>query len=220
MVVVKKGFGIIMWLGAIYYIAPYIPTVATALLTAAVLLATAVFSWPSPEDGEGETLQRLRQVYSIGGGLVGAYLLVGTLLQTGFILPPMQLGSAGGGAPVQQGPKIEWLATEADGLARAQAEGKPLMIDFTAEWCAACHEMEKFTYTDPRVIAAADGFVPVMIDCTEKSDPVVLAVQKKYGVTGLPTVVFVSADGTKVGETIGFVEADEFLTHMKAASGT
>ncbi|MFZ5475589.1 MAG: protein-disulfide reductase DsbD domain-containing protein [Myxococcota bacterium] len=212
MVLVKKSFGIVMWLGAIYYAAPHLSTEVTALLTAAVLLATAVFSWPSAEDGEGETLQRLRQVYSLGGGLVGAYLLVGTLVQEGFILPPLRLGSA----EVRE-EKIEWLASEAEGLARAQAEGKPMMIDFTAEWCAACHELEKYTYTDPRVIAAAKDFVPVMIDCTKDKDPGIVALQKKYGVTGLPTVLFVKPDGTVMGQVIEFIEADAFLTHMEAA---
>lgn len=218
MVLVKKAFGIVMWLGAIYYVAPHLSTTLTALLTAAVLLATAVFSWPSAEDGEGPFLERLRQLYAIVGVLVGGYLLVGTLVREGFILPAFSGVTSSTGA-VAAGPAIRWLPDEATAMAKAQAEGKPLMIDFTAEWCAACHEMEKFTYTDARVIAAAEGFVPVMIDCTSKSDPTILAIQKKYGVTGLPTVVFVKPDGTKVGETIGFVEADDFLPHMRAALG-
>lgn len=219
MVLVKKAFGIVMWLGAVYYAAPHLSTTVTALLTAAVLLATAVFSWPSAEDGEGVFLERLRQLYGIVGVLVGGYLLVGTLVREGFILPAWSGPAGGGAAAAHQGPAIPWLPDEATALARAQAEGKPLMIDFTAEWCAACHEMEKLTYTDPRVIAAAEGFVPVMIDCTEKGDPTVVELQKRYGVTGLPTVVFVRPDGTKVGETIGFVEADAFLPHMQAALG-
>ena len=214
MVVVKKAFGIVMWLGAVYYAAPHLPPAVVALATAAVLLFTAVFSWPHPDDGEGWFLERLRQLYAVAGGLVGAYLLVGTLAKEGFILPPMQLGSADGtSAPA---PRIIWLADEAEAVALARRQGKPMIIDFTAEWCAACHEMEKLTYTDAAVVAAAGDFVTVMIDCTSKDDPTIKAILEKYGVLGLPTVVFVNAAGEQIDRTIGFVPADEFLPKMAA----
>jgi thiol:disulfide interchange protein DsbD len=216
MVTVKKGFGIILWLGAVYYAAPHLSTSVTALTTAAVLLTTGVFGWPSAEDGEGVFMERLRQLYGIVAGVVGAYLLLGTLVHDGFILPPAVLGSS---APAAAGPSIHWLASEEEGLAQAKASDKIVMIDFTAEWCAACHEMERFTYTDAKVITAANDVVPVMIDCTEKADPKIKALQEKYGVTGLPTVVFVTPDGRKVGETVGFVEADAFVPVMKDALG-
>ncbi|MDP2313746.1 MAG: protein-disulfide reductase DsbD family protein [Pseudomonadota bacterium] len=216
MVTVKKGFGIVLWLGAIYYAAAHLSPTVTALATAAVLLTTAVFGWPHADDGEGPMTVSLRRLYGLVGGLVGAYLLLGTLVKEGFILPPVSLASAGGGA-AQAGPGIPWVRTEADALALAKSTGKPVMIDFTAEWCAACHEMERFTYTDPRVISAAEGFVPAMLDCTQSGDPVIDAVQKKYGVTGLPTVVFVMPDGRRLGGTVGFVEAEDFVKEMQAA---
>ncbi len=214
MVVVKKSFGIVMWLGAVYYAAPQLPVAVTALATSAVCIVTGVFSWPSEEDGEGWLIQRLRQTWTVVAVTVGVWLLVGLMMTKGFILPPVQLGSA---AAANAGPRIAWLTTEEAGLAAAKASGKPLIIDFTAEWCAACHEMEKLTYTDGAVIAEADGFVTVMIDCTEKADPAVRAVQQKYGVMGLPTVVFVKPGGEKMTETVGFVEAAEFVKVMQAA---
>lgn len=214
MVVVKKSFGIVMWLGAVYYAAPQLPLMVTALATSAVCIVTGIFSWPSEEDGEGWLIQRLRQTWTVVGVTVGVWLLVGVMMTQGFILPPVQLSSAGASTA---GPKIVWLDTEEKGLAAAAATGKPLIIDFTAEWCAACHEMEKLTYTDGMVIAEADGFITVMIDCTEKADPAVRAVQQKYGVKGLPTVVFVKANGEKMSETIGFVEAAEFVKVMRDA---
>lgn len=218
MVVIKKSFGIVMWLGAIYYAAPLFSNTQTALLTAAVFLVTAVFAWPDAEDAEGFYVVRARQLYSVVGVLVGAYLLLGTLVSQGFILPPMQFG--GTNAAAQSGPKIQWLATEAEGIAAAKASGKPMMIDFTAEWCAACHEMEKYTYTDPKVLAVASNFVPVMIDCTDKGDAIVNAVQEKYGVRGLPTVVFATANGDILGFTVGFVEAPAFAREMEKALAT
>ena len=213
MVVVKKSFGIVMWLGAIYYAAPQLPVLATALATSAVCIVTGIFSWPSEEDGEGWFIQRLRQTWTVVGVLVGGWLLIAAMMTEGFILPPVQIGSAA----VSTGAKITWMSDEEQAIAAAMASGKPVMIDFTAEWCASCHEMEKLTYTNSAVIAESQNFVTVMIDCTERADPKVKAIQTKYGVKGLPTVVFTNSAGVKVRETFGFVPAGEFVQVMSAA---
>lgn len=216
MVMVKKSFGVVMWLGAIYYAKSLFTDTQTAMLTAGVLLVTAVFGWPHADDGEGVMTVRLRQLYGIVAGVVGIYLVLGLLLTQGFILPPVRLAT---GSTATSTASIKWLRTEEEALAAARASGLPLMIDFTAEWCAACHEMERETYTDPRVIAAAGGFVTAMIDCTDEASPAIKAVQKKYGVTGLPTVVFAMPDGRILNSTVGFVEAGSFTAEMAKAQG-
>ena len=212
MITVKKGMGVLLWLMAIYFSAAHLSVAVTALATAAVLLVTGVFAWPDPEEGEDAFTVRLRQLYSVVAGVTGAWLLVGTMATQGFILPPIQL-SAGGAATQKAG--IPWLADHDQALARARESGRPMMIDFTAEWCAACHELEKYTYTDSAVIAESGRFVPLMLDCTDDKDPAIKALQARYGVSGLPTIVFVMPDGTIVKTLIGFIEAPEFLTHMK-----
>ncbi len=212
MVTVKKGMGVLLWLMAIYFSAAHLSVAVTALATAAVLLITGVFAWPDPEEGEDAFTVRLRQLYSVVAGVTGAWLLVGTMATQGFILPPIQL-SAGGAATQKAG--IPWLADHDQALAKARESGRPMMIDFTAEWCAACHELEKYTYTDSAVIAESGRFVPLMLDCTDDKDPAIKALQARYGVSGLPTIVFVMPDGTIVKTLIGFIEAPEFLTHMK-----
>ena len=96
------------------------------------------------------------------------------------------------------------------------------MIDFTAEWCAACHELEQETYPDPAVIAAAGDFVPVMVDCTNESSPEIKALQEKYAVKGLPTVVWVMPDGRELARINGFTPPEEFvqiLAKAKAKAG-
>jgi len=215
---VKKFFGVLLWLGAIYYASPHLPETAVALLTAFVLLSTAVFGWPKPDGAqmEGDTITGMKRLYGVTGGLVGGYLLVGTLATSGFILPPLQLGG-GAAAAVESGP--EWRSDEAASLAYAQENNLPVIIDFTADWCAACKELEHFTYTDPRVIAQSKKFVPVMIDATKDTDPEVAALLKKYKVNGLPTVKFLQPDGSPMNDLTltGFIPADEFLPLMDAA---
>lgn len=217
MVTVKKGMGIFLWLMAINFSAPHLSTAVTALATAAVLLVTGVFSWPDPEDGEGIYTVRLRQLYTVVGVVVGSWLLVATMATEGFILPPIKLSAAGAASTVQ-GPRINWLADHDSALAQAKASGKPMIIDFTAEWCAACHEMERETYTDATVIQASEAFVTVMIDCTASADPQVKAIQARYGVTGLPTVVLLDATGNQVDTMVGFIPAEEFLGRLKGVT--
>ncbi len=220
MALVKKGFGPVLLLMAIFFTKTLFTDLQVALLTAGTLLVTGVFAWPDAAEDEGFWVSRVRQLYTLVAVLVGAWLLVGSLMTSGFLLPRMGAVAGGptGGVVAPSGPGINWLATEEAGLAAsASAGGKPLMIDFTAEWCAACHEMEKLTYTQPGVVAASEGFVTVMIDCTDKADPVVAAVQKKYGVMGLPTVVFVGPDGSILERTVGFVAAPDFEAVMARA---
>lgn len=214
---VKKAFGPALLLLAIYFSKTLFTDLQVALLTSAVLLVTGVFAWPNPENGEGFYTERVRQLYTVVSVIVGGWLLIAVLMTEGFILPALAL-KGGGGAAAESGARITWVRTEAEALAIAErAGGKPLMIDFTAEWCAACHEMEKLTYTDGAVIAESEGFVTVMIDCTNEADPTVKAVQEKYGVKGLPTVVFARPDGTVLERTVGFVEAEDFQKVMSRA---
>lgn len=218
MVLIKKSFGPLLLLLAIYFTKTLFSDTQIALLTSAVLLVTGVFAWPDPDDGEGFYLQRIRQLYTVVAVIIGGWLLVGVLAAANLLA--MNNEGTKAEAAVESGPQIHWVSTEAEALAlSAAAGGKPLMIDFTAEWCAACHEMEKYTYTNAAVIAASGDFVTVMIDCTDKADPVVQAVQAKYGVKGLPTVVFAKPDGTILAHTVGFVEAEEFITVMGKATG-
>jgi len=109
------------------------------------------------------------------------------------------------------------VASEEEGLKQARMEGKPSMIDFWASWCAACMEFEKITYADPEVIKELKKFVNIKIDCTNTNDPDTKRLWSKYGIVGLPTIVFINKDGTIARDkTItSFVNAEEFLSILK-----
>ena len=211
---VKKGFGVLMWLGAIYFVSAHIGEVWTALATGLVLVVTANFAWPEEYD-EG-VLKGSKKTYAILGNTVGIYLLVALMMQKGFIVPPLSIG---GGGVAAEGPHVVWAEDHDASLALAAEQGKPVIIDFTADWCAACKELEHFTYTDAEVIALSERFVPVMVDATDKKDPVANALLEKYEVKGLPTVLFLHPDGSVRKELTltGFEPPDKFLPRMQAA---
>jgi thiol:disulfide interchange protein DsbD len=101
-------------------------------------------------------------------------------------------------------------------LAAAKNAGRPVLVDFSADWCVACHELEEFTYTDEKVMSEGQRFELLLIDATKVTDQV-KDLQKRFGVVGLPTVLFIGADGhTQNSLTVtGFLKASEFLSRMQ-----
>lgn len=133
----------------------------------------------------------------------------------GFILPPFPTATPGQSAEIRE--KINWIYGEEEGLRQGRENGKTVIIDFWAEWCAACKEFDKFTYADPEIIRELRRFVNVKIDSTKSDDPKIKQLWEKYGIVGLPAVVFINQNGTMLSEkTItGFVNAREFLKILK-----
>jgi thiol:disulfide interchange protein DsbD len=143
-------------------------------------------------------------------------LLAGVGLQLGWL-----------GEPRSDKPfRIPWLHDERMAVQQSRATGKPLLIDFFAEWCAACKELDVHTWSDPTVAReVADRFVALKIDATEESDQNE-SLEKKYGVPGLPTVLMMAcrderppecaipADGP--ARVTGFLPPPEMLQRLRS----
>ena len=101
-------------------------------------------------------------------------------------------------------------------LARARAEHRPVMIDFFAEWCAACKELDRETYVAPTVVSEAERFVRIKVDGTNALDPLD-ALYQRFGVNGLPTVAFVSSEGKVLDDprVTGFLGPEKFTEALR-----
>lgn len=213
---VERIFGLLLIGAALYYVRYIIPEGAFVTILGLFLIVTAVFSGGFDQlTHESTAFQRAKRAFGIIAFIFGTYFLAGHLLIKGFILPPFSTTGSNQSAAVQE--KIDWVLNEDEGLRQAKAGGKMAAIDFWAEWCAACKEFEKFTYADPEVIKESRRFVNIKIDCTNANDPKVKQLWDKYGVVGLPTIVFINKDGTIARDkTItGFINAREFLRILK-----
>jgi thiol:disulfide interchange protein DsbD len=122
------------------------------------------------------------------------------------------------GGPVAAGAlALTWEHSEQEAASRAKTEGRPLLVDFTADWCAACKEIAKETFSDPRVQekAVSAKYIAVKVDATNDEDPQVDAVKGKYRVVGLPTVVIFDSNGQERKRFNEFVGPERFLAAME-----
>jgi tetratricopeptide (TPR) repeat protein len=125
-------------------------------------------------------------------------------------------GSAYAAAPEPSG--IHWEKTLAGALAKARAAGKPVMVDFWAEWCGWCHELDRTTYTDPQVVKLSRQLVAVKVN-SEGSRPEVRAAER-YSIESLPTIVFLTPSGRLFFRAEGFQNAERFADILNRVSET
>jgi thiol:disulfide interchange protein DsbD len=119
-------------------------------------------------------------------------------------------------ARAADGGAMMWETSEAHAVDRAAAEHRPLLIDFGATWCAACKELERDTFRDPRVRDEGARFVALHVDATNEDDPEVSRVRQKYGATeGLPVVVLLASDGREAARFTEFVPPERFVAALE-----
>jgi len=96
------------------------------------------------------------------------------------------------------------------------ARGQPVMVDFYADWCVTCKELERFTFSDPRVVSAFAHWKLLRIDVT-KNTTADAAMLRRFGLFGPPALIFYDRNGRQQADAqlVGFVGADAFLEHLK-----
>lgn len=114
-------------------------------------------------------------------------------------------------------PGIEWRQYSPELVAEAKAAGKPVMLDFYADWCIPCLELDRRTFTDPSVIEASEGFVRLKVDLTRFDSPESESLRKQFAIAGVPTIVFLDKGGLEEfgSRVVGYIPPDEFLERMK-----
>lgn len=112
---------------------------------------------------------------------------------------------------------VKWEMFSPAKVEQAAAEHKPILMDFYADWCIPCHELDSYTYTDPKVIAGVDSYARFKVDLTNPDDPAVDALIEQYEILGVPTILFLDENGKEVEGTrqAGFVSAKDFLEILK-----
>ena len=213
---VRQFFGVLLLAVAIWIISPVIPAAMQMLLWAAVLVGSGVFLGalePAPQGASG--WRRLSKAVGILALLAGAAQGIGALSGARDPLRPL----AGLFAQSPEAPlRFETVKTLADLDARLKTADKAVMLDFYADWCVSCKEMERFTFSDPQVQARLTGMTLLRADVTA-GNAEDRALLKRYRLFGPPGIVFFDARGREIEglRVIGYQPPDKFLKSLDLA---
>ncbi len=222
---VKAAFGVGLLGIAVWLLDRILPSGVTLLLWALWLIIPAIYlgaldALPSPASG----WRKLWKGVGIAMLAYGILLLIGVAANSTDPLQPLRGLTGSGGATGVAAPAAQSLnfrpvrsVLELDkALADARAHGQLAMLDFYADWCVSCKEMERYTFKDQRVIAALRGIVLLKADVTENSARDAELMQH-FGLIGPPATLFFDPDGAelKAARVIGYMEADAFLAHLQ-----
>jgi len=216
---VKRFFGVLLLAVAIWIIAPVIPVAVQMLLWAALLVGSGVFLGALESLGrESSGWERLGKAAGVLALLVGAVQAIGAFSGARDPLRPLAGVFAGAG---ETAPAFETVTTNSDLNARLKTAGKAAMLDFYADWCVSCKEMERFTFSDPKVRARLDQMVLLRADVTANTadDKALL---KRFRLFGPPGIVFFDANGREIEglRVIGYQPPDKFLRSLDALSAS
>ncbi len=220
---VKGAFGFMMLGLAIWMLGRILPDLVTMMLWAVLVFMTGVFMGAfQPLDAQAGPPHKLLKGAGLLAALYGAALLIGALAGGRDPLQPLQV--LGGEATSREATGLPFrrIKTVADlDQALAAAGGRPLMLDFYADWCTSCIEMERYTFSKPAVRAALSGATLLQADVTanDEADKALLA---RFGIFGPPTIVFFGPDGRERAgyRVVGFKSADDFAGHVRRAIGS
>ena len=215
---VKQFFGVLLLGVAVWIVSPVIPGVAVMLAWAALLIGSAMFLRAlDPLPTNASAALRLGKGVGVIALLAGAALVVGALSGGRDPLAPLS-GLFAGGEPTEA-VRFERVASLGELEARVRDAGRPVMLDFYADWCVSCKEMERFTFTDGRVKARLADFTLLQADVTAGSADD-RALLKRFRLFGPPGIVFFDERGQEVPgvRVIGFEKPDAFLRSLDAAT--
>jgi thiol:disulfide interchange protein DsbD len=198
MIWVRKLMGWVLVGMAAHFIRPILPGQGGTILLAIVAVAAGLhLGWIDKSQANFRAFPMLKSGIGIAG-LVLATFLVSTM--------------------AMRGPGVTWKPYAEETLKEAQALKKPVIIDFYATWCTPCRELEEVTFHQPDVVRLAErDFTMVKVDVTKGGNPYHEELLKKYGIKGVPTIVFLDGHGKERADLrlVDYLPPDKFLNHMR-----
>ncbi len=192
---VERIFGVVLSAAGLFYLSlAFVPKFSAFVIPLTLILGGVYLGFLEPSGKDKVGLKRFKLVFgvvAVAFGLVSANAL--------------------------REPGINWEKFSEARLSEAQSQGKPVLMDFYADWCIPCLELDRKTFTDPSVIAETSDFVRLKIDLTHFDSPESEALRKRFNIAGVPTIVFIDKTGQEVvsSRVVGYLPPIEFLEKVK-----
>lgn len=216
----KAVFGVIMLAVSVWMLDRILPASITMLLTASLLIIPAIYLRaidPLPENISGWS--KLWKGFGLMLLIYGVLLLIGLSMGNTNPLQPLRgIGSINGSSEQEQGLTFKRVASLAElekVLEQANSSNQWVMLDFYADWCISCKEMEAYTFTDEKVKQKLSNFILIQADVTKNSadDKALL---QRFDLIGPPAIIFFGSDKQerKASRVIGYQDSEVFLSNL------
>jgi thiol:disulfide interchange protein DsbD len=217
---VRRSFGVLLLAVALYIASPLLPLVVQMFGWAGLLIGSGVFLRaldPLPAAASG--WWRVWKGVGVIALVIGIAMLVGALAGSRDPLRPLAGVFGDSRADLPATPWIR-VASVADLDQQLRSAERPVMLDFYADWCVSCKEMERFTFSDPRVRREMEAMLLLQADVTTGSEAG-RALLKRFSLFGPPGIIFFDAQGREIPglRVIGYQGPDRFLKTLGAAAG-
>jgi thiol:disulfide interchange protein DsbD len=219
MIWVRAIFGFILIAMAIYFLEPLFPSSLMYYFSLAFvfLIGGIYMAWIESSKSSGKIFPVVRNLVGVVFFLITVIIsaqgvqtyvdksLATTKTETGILTPAKQ---------------IHWSEYSEQEIKDAKENDKPVMIDFFADWCVPCKEMETSTFSQPKVVEMSTHFIMLKVDLTTENTPQAKELKSKYNIKGVPTIVFLNRKGEELPglRTVGFVDKEKLISIMKSAS--
>ncbi|PKO50615.1 MAG: thiol:disulfide interchange protein, partial [Betaproteobacteria bacterium HGW-Betaproteobacteria-21] len=215
---VKKAFGVMLLAVAIWLLMPVLPPLVSMLAWAALLLFSAIFLHaidPLPAHAKG--WQRFWKGVGVVLLIGGAAMLIGALAGSRDPLQPLAVLRTTAAA-ADRLPTFDKVSSVAELDARLAAADRPVMLDFYADWCVSCKEMERYTFSDPQVAERMGRMLLLKADVTANTEEH-KALLKRFGLFGPPGIIFFDPQGKEREglRVVGFMKAAPFGAILERA---
>ncbi|WP_174919021.1 protein-disulfide reductase DsbD [Burkholderia lata] len=224
---VKVFFGIVLLAAALWIVWPVLAGSLKMVLAALwLLIAAAALGLFTPNAGAASIWRRLGRGVGAALAIWAATLLVGLAAGSTDPVRPLAVlaartvasgGAATAGAAAQDGPAFASVRSSGELDTLLKTAGQPVMLDFYADWCVSCKEMEHLTFTDARVQARLAQLHLVRADVTA-NNPDDQALLKRFNLFGPPGIIFFDRNGNEIGRVVGYQAAETFLRSLDRAA--